>query len=304
MRRRGGAAHSSNAGRHPAAEPPTISGRWLLGAVAVTLAAAVVCAWGALCLLFWQGSWQLLYHPRSAVTRTPASMGLAFDTVGFAASDAGTPQLRGWWINAPPDARLKRLTVVYLHGQDENLSNTLDVLAHLHAAGMNVLAFDYRGYGQSQFVRPSETHWRQDAEWALAYLTGTRHVAADTIVLDGTGLGANLALEVASVHPELAGVIVSFPLADATSAIFSDARARLVPARLLVRDRFDLDAAAGRVRIPVLWVTPKTPDTPHEPTAYEKVGSRKMLVQDSSTAGEDPPLNDAWMRWLDELPAH
>ncbi len=37
------------------------------------------------------------------------------------------------------------------------------------------------------------------------------------------------------------------------SAVFSDARARLVPARLLVRDRYDLNAAAANVRVPVLW---------------------------------------------------
>ena len=68
--------------------PPIVSGRWLLGAVALMVAAAALCGWCALCLLFWQGSWQLLYHPASAVARTPASAGLAFDSVGFAATDA------------------------------------------------------------------------------------------------------------------------------------------------------------------------------------------------------------------------
>ena len=148
----------------------------------------------------------------------------------------------------------RRLTVLYLHGQDGNLGDTVDALARLHAAGVNVLAFDYRGYGQSQFVRPSEAHWRQDAEWALEYLTGTRHIAPGAIVLDGTALGANLALEVAAAHPELAGVIVESPIADPMNAIFSDARARMVPAHLLVRDRYDLDAAAENVRVPVLWL--------------------------------------------------
>ncbi len=115
------------------------------------------------------------------------------------------PRLKGWWIPAATDAKFARLTVLYLHGQDGNMGDTVDALARLHAAGVNVLAFDYRGYGQSQFVRPSEAHWRQDAEWAIEYLTGTRHVAPGTIVLDGTGLGANLALEEAAAHPELAG---------------------------------------------------------------------------------------------------
>ena len=287
-------------------EPATVSGRWLLGAVALTIGAAILCVWGALCLLFGQGSWQLLYHPAAVVTRTPASVDLAFDAVGFAATDAGTPRLAGWWIAAAPDAPFSRLTVLFLHGQDGNLGDTVDALARLHAAGVNVLAFDYRGHGQSQFVRPSEAHWRQDAEWAIEYLTGTRHVAPGAIVLDGTGLGANLALEEAAVHPELAGVIVERPLPDPMSAIFSDARARMVPAHLLVRDRYDLNAAAANVRVPVLWFAWDARSAagvlPHEPEAYGKIGDRKMLVWLSPQKNIDMQIVDALARWLDELP--
>ena len=271
------------------------------------MAAAVVCAWFALCLLFWQGSWQLLYHPVSVVARTPANAGLPFEPIGFAATGAGMPRLAGWWIPAAPEARFSRLTVLYLHGQDGNLGGTVDALARLHAAGVNVLAFDYRGYGQSQFVRPSEAHWREDAEWALRYLTGTRHIAASAIVLDGAHLGANLALEVAAAHPELDGAIVESPLADPAKAIFNDARARLVPARLLVRDRYDLSAAASAVRIPVLWIAPdsrsRTGLATQWPAAYAKISGRKMLVWISPQENRDPEMMAAFTRWLDDLPA-
>jgi pimeloyl-ACP methyl ester carboxylesterase len=312
---RGGekAGDRADAGRRGQAEPregpgpPQVSGRWLLGAVGLTIVAAVFCAWCALCLLFWQGSWQLLYHPAAVVARTPATAGLAFDAVGFAATDAGTPRLEGWWIPAAPDAKFARITVLFLHGQDGNLGDTVDSVARLHAAGVNVLAFDYRGYGQSQFVRPSEARWRQDAEWAIEYLTGTRHVAAGAIVLDGTGLGANLAIEEAAAHPELAGVIVERPLADPMSAIFGDARARMVPAHLLVRDRYDLDAAAANVRVPVLWLASDEPVAaglaPREPEAYGKIAGRKMLVWLSPAKNVDTQIMEALARWLDELPA-
>lgn len=287
--------------------PPQVSGRWLLGAVALTIVAAVFCAWCALCLLFWQGSWQLLYHPESVVRRTPSTAGLAFDEVGFAATDAGTPRLAGWWIAAAPGAKFARITVLYLHGQDGNLADTVDALVRLHAAGVNVLAFDYRGYGQSQFVRPSEAHWREDAEWAIEYLTGTRHVAPGAIVLDGTGLGANLALEEAAAHPELAGAIVESPLAEPMNAIFGDARARMVPAHLLVRDRYDLDAAAAGVRVPVLWFASdersRAGVVPHLPQTYEKIAGRKMLVWVSPSGDLNKQIADALARWLDALPA-
>src|ERR1700753_3800290 len=62
--------------RHqPAGAYPDVPAGWLLKAVLGTLAAIVVLAWLLFCWVFWQGSWQLLYHPVAAVTRTPASAG-------------------------------------------------------------------------------------------------------------------------------------------------------------------------------------------------------------------------------------
>jgi pimeloyl-ACP methyl ester carboxylesterase len=285
--------------------PPTVSVRWLLTATALALLGAAVCAWAALCLLFWQGSWQLLYHPAAAVTRTPASLGLAFDSVGFAATEAGVPRLRGWWIPASPDAHFSRYTVLYLHGQDGNLGDAVDALAALHSAGANVLAFDYRGCGQSQFARPSEARWREDAESALLYLTGTRHVDAGTIVLEGRELGANLALEVAAQHPELAGVVLESPLESPLNAIFADPRARLVPAHLLVRDRFDGTAPATSLRIPSLWfastAAPGQVGLPAKPGAFQLVTSPKMLVWLAPSSHAHSDAVNALSRWLDGL---
>jgi pimeloyl-ACP methyl ester carboxylesterase len=175
------------------------------------------------------------------------------------------------------------------------------------AASVNVLDFDYRGYGESQFARPSDANWRQDAKWALDYLTGTRQIDAGSIVLYGAGLGANLAFEIAAEHPELAGVIVDSPMADPMSAIFNDARARMVPARLLVRDRYDMARAAGAVRIPVLWFEPTAATEPagatEEPQAYKKVVSHKMLVWVDPAGDRYKQTEDALSRWLDELAA-
>lgn len=291
----------------PRSTPPTVSARWLLTAAGLALVAAAACAWLTLCILFWQGSWQLLYHPTSAVTRTPASVGLSFDPVAFATTETGEPRLRGWWIPAAPDAHYSRYTVLYLHGQDGNLGDAVEALAALHAVGVNILAFDFRGYGQSQFAHPSEARWLEDAEWALEYLTTTRHVDASTIVLDGKELGANLALEVAAAHPELAGVVLESPLDSPVDAIFSDPRARLVPAHLLVRDRFDADQAGNSLPIPSLWlIPPSAPNNASSPTqhpaGYDRITAKKMLVWLKPASAPDQRFAETCARWLDELP--
>jgi uncharacterized protein len=295
--------NAASAGTKSRGKPPVVSGRWLLAALCATIAGAAVCCWLALCLLFWQGSWQLLYHPAAAVTRTPASAGLDFDRVAFAATDAGVPRLKGWWIPAAPGAARARFTVIYLHGPDGNIGDSVDALARLHDAGVNVLAFDYRGYGDSQNAWPSERNWRRDAEWAIDYLVGTRHINAGTIVLDGKSLGANLALEVAAEHPELAGVIVESPVQDPTGAIFNDARARMVPARLLVRDRYDLGVAAEALRVPLLWFerTDATGAT-QDPKAYSRIAAHKMIVWLDPAGDVYKQSEDALGRWLDGLP--
>jgi pimeloyl-ACP methyl ester carboxylesterase len=284
--------------RRPGSQPPTVSGRWLLIAASLAVLGAGICAWLTLCLLFWQGSWQLLYHPTSAVTRTPASVGLAFDAVAFATTDAGEPRLKGWWIPSATDAR---------YGRTGNLGDAVDRLAALHSLGVNVLAFDYRGFGQSQFVHPSEARWREDADWALNYLTATRHVSAGAIILDGRGLGANLALEVAAAHPELAGVVLESPLDSPVNAIFNDPRARLVPAHLLVSDRFDADKAANGLLIPSLWLIAPTAAGKiagqiRNPDGYDRINARKTLVWLAPKANPEQQFSNAYSRWLDDLP--
>jgi uncharacterized protein len=256
-----------------------------------------------LCILFWQGSWQLLYHPTSAATRTPASVNLPFDSVGFGTNESGEPQLRGWWI---PAAAPARFTAIYLHGADGNLGDTVNALARLHSTGLNVFAFDYRGYGQSHFAHPSEARWREDADSAIEYLTATRHIAPHAIILVGKDLGANLALEVASARADLAGIVLEGPLESPTVAIFNDARAHLVPAHLLVSDRWQTTNAAGNVLIPSLWFYWTAEHSAElvqdKPEAYEKVPARKMLVWLTNSPDEALKFESALRIWIDQLP--
>jgi uncharacterized protein len=288
--------------------PPTVSGRWILAALGVILVVAAVCAWVSLCLLFWQGAWQLLYRPTSAVARTPAAVGLAFNPVGFDVAETGTPRLRGWWIPAAPagDANTASgpFTVLYLHDRIGNLGDYVAKLASIHAAGVNILAFDYRGYGQSQFVHPSEARWREDAESALKYLTSTSQIPERSIVLIGSGLGGNLALELAAAHPQLAGVALDSPLPSPLRLVFDDARAQLVPAHLLFHDRYRMRISAKQLRIPSLWILPleTSPSAasgqPLE-AAYNAVTAPKTLV---GLAGTD--YSAALVRWLTGLPTN
>ncbi len=261
-----------------------------------------------LCLLYWQGNWQLLYHPQTALARTPSRLGLPFERVRFAADETGKPQLSGWWIPAggPPE-RPANLTVLYLHDGNGNLSDTLETLAFFHRQGLAVFAIDYRAYGESALLHsgshPSEKQFRQDAEWSLSWLTVTRQLNPARIVVAGSGLGSSIAASLAADHNELAGVILDEPNDDPLRPIFSDPRSRLVPAHWLVADHYDLKAATDQIRIPSLWIISPTrkAEAGNALKAYQACASRKSLTWLTGNRTENSDVGDALRRWLDEL---
>lgn len=221
-----------------ASAPITVSGRWLASAFAIAVAAAALCAYGTLCLLFYQGQWQLLLHPSRMIGATPASQGVRFDDVRFDYTETGVAQLDGWWIPAEPASRWSASTVLYLHGGDGSLSNCIDDLSTLHSLGINVFAFDYRGFGRSTAARPVEQRMSEDADAAWRYLTDTRHTGAASILIYGKGIGASLAAELAASHSP-AAVVLDGPSEAAREIISRDARAKILPLSLLLTQRFD-----------------------------------------------------------------
>jgi uncharacterized protein len=218
--------------------PVTISGRWLLSAFVLSVGAALLCGYLTLCLLFLQGQWQLLYHPSRAITATPASAGLAFDDIRFDLTDAGRPQLDGWWIPAAPESAYPGATILYLHGANGSLSDTVQDLVRLHALGLSVFAVDYRGFGRSAGAHPTEREATADADAAWRYLTDTRGVVARNLLVYGEGVGATFAAHLAAEFAP-AGVILEDPNPPARQTLLADPRAQILPLFLLQNETLD-----------------------------------------------------------------
>jgi uncharacterized protein len=225
----------------------------MFGALAGTLLFAVLCVYISFCLLFWQGQWQLVFKPSRTVTATPSSAGLKYDEVQFDATETGTLQLNGWWV---PSDRTNTSngtsTVLLMHDGSGSLSDIVPQLKTLHGLGVNVFAFDYRGFGKSADLHPSEKSTYEDAEAAWHYLIDTRHLAPSSIALEGIGLGAAIATETARRQPQAAGLILVDPVLPVLDSLQLDARTRLLPIRLLFHDRFDATATLARLQIPKL----------------------------------------------------
>jgi pimeloyl-ACP methyl ester carboxylesterase len=235
-----------------APQQPLTNPRWLFTGLAATLGVAVVCVYFAFCLLFWQGQWQLIFKPSPTITATPASISLKYDNIAFDATETGVLQMNGWWIPAENAAPYAGNTLLFMHDGVGSLSSTVPQLLALHELGINVFAFDYRGFGKSVHLHPSEASTNQDADAAWGYLVDTRHLTPSSIVLDGVGLGAAIAAETARRHPQAPEVILEDLRPPVLNALQSDARMRLLPVRLLFHDRFDPASTLANLRTPKL----------------------------------------------------
>jgi len=237
------------------AQLEVVDPRWIAKAFALAIAAAALCAYLAVCLLVYLGSWQSMIYPTARMDRTPADFAIPFVPVQFDAAATGRPRLTAWWI---PANTTPAPTILFLHDARGTLSTSLSTLELLHQAGVNIFAIDYRGFGQSEGPHPTEARMNEDTAAALDYLVTTRHIPPAGIVPYGEGVAAVLATNLSNSHPELPAFIVEDPDPDAFSRVIHQDRSRLLPMSLLVRDHFDIAQALAHSTRPKLLLA----DTP------------------------------------------
>jgi pimeloyl-ACP methyl ester carboxylesterase len=119
------------------------------------------------------------------------------------AAEPGAPaqRLRAMWIPAADPAAP---SVLYLHGTFRNMFQNRPKIAAISAAGFSVLAVDYRGWGESTSLLPSEETITQDSEVAWAEFT-RRAPNVDSRVIFGHSMGSGVAVELALRHGDPPG---------------------------------------------------------------------------------------------------
>ncbi len=173
-----------------------------------------------------------------------ARSGLPLEEVWFQAGDGA--RLFGWYVEARSDAAV----VLWCHGNAGNVINRLDNLRGLYRLGLSVWLFDYRGYGRSQ-GRPSEEGLYLDALGAYDYVTRTRMIRPERLVIFGRSLGAAVAGDLASQKPA-AGLILesTFPSIEAVAKHFYGG----FPAHWLLGSKFRLIDRLPHLSLPKLII--------------------------------------------------
>ncbi len=164
-------------------------------------------------------------------------------------------RLHGWFFQN--DKQVPLATVIFFHGNGGNITNVGWVGERLAARGLDVLVFDYRGYGRSDGEAKDEQGIYADADAAYEFLL-TRGVRAASIVLYGQSLGTTAAVDVAS-RRQCGALIMESGLSSASD--MASATLPWLPRKLhfLIRNRFESARKLKHVKCPVL-ITHGDPD--------------------------------------------
>lgn len=241
----------------------------------MALAVAAASLYGAMCagLYFYQT--RLIFKPTSTLTQTPTDRQLDYEDVWFDAQGDVAPGegMHGWWLpGLPGTLSAQALTLLYLHGNSENIGANLGLAHRYQQMGFNVLLVDYRGYGLSAGDFPNEQRVYEDAIAAHRYLTQTRKIQHQTLWLFGHSLGGAIAIELATQRPA-AGLIVQSSFSSILRSVELNGQYDWFPVNWLLTQRFDSIAKVPRLRLPVLYIHGVEDDTTAAVMSEELYGS-------------------------------
>lgn len=195
----------------------------------LSLAAVVALVYVLLCVYLWLMQRSMMYFP------TPPADGVPAERLSVR---SGSDMLRVWRLNPG-----RRDAILYFGGNAEDVALNLPEFDDWFAA-CTVYLVNYRGYGGSE-GSPTEQKLYEDAR--SVYERASKDHERISVI--GRSLGAGVATQLATERKIERLVLVTPP------ASFTRLAAELYPvfpAGLLLRDRYDSLARAGRIESQVL----------------------------------------------------
>jgi abhydrolase domain-containing protein 17 len=194
----------------------------------------VLGVWALLAVVAWLLADRLIFLPPRA-SYSEHDLPIEFVTT---ADDARLATLH---LPAPPDA----FTILFSHGNAEDLGQLRPFLAWLHGAGFGVLAWDYRGYGASTGGPPGAAAVERDIATLHRHAVERLGIPPERLLVHGRSVGTGPALALAGATP-VAGVIIE---SGFTSAFRVVTRVSILPF-----DRFPNLRRVRAVQAPVLVI--------------------------------------------------
>jgi fermentation-respiration switch protein FrsA (DUF1100 family) len=206
----------------------------LVAVVAVSLAA------------LWALQRRLIYFPSPGPVPDASAILDGGRDITLETSDGLT--LGAWFI--PGSSPRRRITVLVANGNAGDRSLRAPLAEALVEEGLDVLLFDYRGYGGNPGT-PSEEGLARDARAAYRFLTEDEAIPPEHLLYFGESLGAAVVAELAAEHPP-AGLVLRSPFTDL--AAVGRVHYPFLPVGALLRDRYSVIDHVREVQVPTAIV--------------------------------------------------
>jgi len=200
----------------------------------------------------------MFFHPARKLAVPPDLAGGSLEEVFFPSGDG--VRLHGWILRPPGTAKG---TVLFFHGNAENMSTHINAVLWLVKAGYLVFAFDYRGYGASDGT-PDIPGVNRDGIAALDRAFRIRGGEGGGVAVYGQSLGGAIAVYAVARSPhkrEVRALIVDSAFAGYRSIVrdklqdFVVTWPFAVPASWTVDDGFNPESWIGLVSpVPVVVI--------------------------------------------------
>jgi alpha-beta hydrolase superfamily lysophospholipase len=188
-------------------------------------------------------------------------------------------------LKAKPDAR----TILYSHGNAEDIGQLIEIFTALNDLGFGVIAYDYPGYGLSP-GKPSEATTEQSiqAAWDYAIQSG---ISPSNLVILGQSIGTGPSVWLSSTKKP-AGLILISPMKSVYSIPF---KYPIFPG-----DRFPSIKRIKTINTPLLVIHGRYDEVipyNHGVAIYENSPAKKKSLKTIENCGH----NDLYYRASDEI---
>lgn len=140
---------------------------------------------------------KFVFLPGKTIFMTPDDKGMDFDEFWVTTPDGN--KVNGWFIKAANP----KGTLLFCHGNAGTISHRIESAEIFLDLGLNVVLYDYRGYGSSSGT-PSENNTYEDTEAVWNYLMLEKKLSASEIIVLGRSMGGPVAANIAkNVNPKM-----------------------------------------------------------------------------------------------------
>lgn len=204
---------------------------WILGIAVTAIALKLIIVWAEPYMAF---------VPRRSSTPPPPG----FQRIKFTTLDGTT--LSGWRTEIHSEGPV----FLYFCGNAGNLADREEMMTRCAAAGLSVVAFDYRGTGES-LGRATEERVYSDAAQIHDYMVSTYNVDPQRIILWGHSIGGAVAAELASRRP-ISGLVLEGTFRS--GLVMARRMLPFLPVSLFMSYKFDNESNIRRLKCPVLFI--------------------------------------------------